>query len=182
VKRNKSHIKLASPSHEFCQNSLVGDCQIVDHHVLNQAKAARSTLLHPTSPSTSSSYHTYLLDAPTCVNLCASFRIAQLYLFTTPLSTTINPMNAKYPNPLHDGTTATFDFYEVQPVGEYVDEKGRTFVEPILSEDADPKKRFWTIYGHTHEEGVMALVDVDTEEYAMDILHRMGVLKEQRVQ
>jgi hypothetical protein len=86
-------------------------------------------------------------------------------------------MTSKYPNPLHDGTDATFDAYELQEVGEYVDDKGRAFVEPILSKDADPQKRFWTIYGHTMGEGVMALVDVDKEEYAIEILKRMGVVK-----
>jgi hypothetical protein len=86
-------------------------------------------------------------------------------------------MTSKYLNPLHDGTDATFDAYELQEVGEYVDEKGRAFVEPIFSEAADSKKRFWTIYGHTRGEGVMALVDVDKEEYAIEILKRMGVLK-----
>jgi hypothetical protein len=32
-------------------------------------------------------------------------------------------MTSKYLNPLHDGTDATFDAYELQEVGEYVDEK-----------------------------------------------------------
>lgn len=86
-------------------------------------------------------------------------------------------MTLQYPNPLHDGTNATFDAYEVQEVGEYVDEQGRAYVEPIFSEDANPQKRFWTIYGHTMGEGVMALVDVDKEEYAIEILKRMGVVK-----
>ncbi len=86
-------------------------------------------------------------------------------------------MTSKYPNPLHDGTNATFDAYELQEVGEYVDDKGRAFVEPIFSTDTDPKKRFWTIYGHTMGEGVVALVDVDKEEYAIEILKRMGVFK-----
>ncbi len=86
-------------------------------------------------------------------------------------------MTSKYPNPLHDDTNGTFDAYELQEVGEYVDDKERVFLEPIFSKDANPKKRFWTIYGHTMGEGVMALVDVDKEEYAIEILKRMGVVK-----
>ncbi len=78
------------------------------------------------------------------------------------------------PNPLHDGTAATFDAYELQEVGEYVDDKGRAFVEPIFSDDTEPKKRFWTIYGHAEGEGVMALVDVDTQEAGIEVLRRMG--------
>lgn len=86
-------------------------------------------------------------------------------------------MTSTYQNPLHDGTNTTFDAYELQEVGEYVDEQGRAYVEPIFSKKAEPMKRFWTIYGHTQGEGVMALVDVDKEENALDILRRMGVLK-----
>jgi|GEM_PF-3114119 len=80
-----------------------------------------------------------------------------------------------YPNPLHDGTSATFDAYELQEVGEYVDDRGLAFVEPILSEDSEPKKRFWTIYGHVEGEGVMALIDVDNQADGIEVLKRMGV-------
>ncbi len=81
-----------------------------------------------------------------------------------------------FPNPLYDGTSGTFDAYELQLVGEYDDGHGGFFEEPVLSLDDLPQRWYWTIYGHVENEGAIGLMDVDTEEEGLSVLRKIGVL------
>ncbi len=82
-----------------------------------------------------------------------------------------------FPNPLSDGTPATYDAYELTLVGEFEDEHGVLFVEPVFEKDLAPKRTYWTIFGHTMYDGVTALVDVETEQEGIGVLNKMGVIK-----
>lgn len=83
----------------------------------------------------------------------------------------------QFPNPLHDGTPNTFDSFELQLVGVFDDGMGGIIEEPIFSfMDDAPLRQYWTVNGHVLNEGVHALMDVDTEEDGFAVLSKLGVV------
>ena len=61
-----------------------------------------------------------------------------------------------------------FDRFEVEKVAEYANPKGGTFCEAVTASnenDEDAIRTFWTLYGHTPNQGVEALIDNEDEDY-----------------
>ena len=66
-------------------------------------------------------------------------------------------------------TTLLFDNYEISGCKKFQDDGGGSYIEPM--EDAEAE--FWTLYGHTEGEGVMAIGDFRTRKIAEDVYFRI---------
>jgi hypothetical protein len=68
-----------------------------------------------------------------------------------------------------------FDNYEISPCrrSEEPDSPGRQFFEVCEPEEAD----VWTLYGHVNGEGVQAIGDFATREYAEEVFFRITGLE-----
>ncbi len=64
-----------------------------------------------------------------------------------------------------------FDNYEISPCGRYEepDSPGKYYFEVCKPEEAD----VWTLYGHINGEGVQAIGDFATREYAEEVFFRI---------
>ncbi len=74
-----------------------------------------------------------------------------------------------------------YDNFEIEKVGEFSGDEGMTLVEPISNDgvcDDTYDHVFWTVYGHKPDLGMIALVDRDCEEDALEIYNFLMILLE----
>jgi hypothetical protein len=62
-----------------------------------------------------------------------------------------------------------FDNYEISGCKEFRDGNGTSYTEPVEDDEAE----FWTLYGHTEGEGVMAIGDFKTRKVAENVYFRI---------
>ena len=62
-----------------------------------------------------------------------------------------------------------FDNYEISGCKEYQEDGGGSYFEPAKDSEAT----VWTLYGHTENEGVMAIGDFKTRKIAEDVYFRI---------
>jgi hypothetical protein len=66
-------------------------------------------------------------------------------------------------------TTQVFDNYEISGCTEFPDRGSGSYIEPVEDNEAT----FWTLYGHTEGEGVMAIGDFKTRKIAEEVYFRI---------
>jgi hypothetical protein len=66
-------------------------------------------------------------------------------------------------------TMRVFDNYEISGCKEFRDASGTPYIEPVEDDEAE----FWTLYGHTEGEGVMAIGDFKTRSIAENVYFRI---------
>jgi hypothetical protein len=66
-------------------------------------------------------------------------------------------------------TKRLFDNYEISGCKKYPEDGGGSFIEPVEDGEAE----FWTLYGHTKGDGVMAIGDFRTREVAENVYFRI---------
>jgi hypothetical protein len=65
-------------------------------------------------------------------------------------------------------TILLFDNYEISGCKKH-EEGGGSYIEPVEDSEAE----FWTLYGHTEGEGVMAIGDFRTRKITEDVYYRI---------